>query len=146
MKLNKAGIDLIKNFESLRLQAYPDPGTGGKPYTVGYGATGKDIGPTTVWNLAKAEDDLANRLAALSKKLVDLIEADLNDNQFSAIVSLVYNIGIGNFSKSSMLKLLNSGSIDLASEQFTVWGKAAGKEMPGLLRRRQAEKSLFLST
>jgi lysozyme len=74
-----------------------------------------------------------------------LILVPLNDNEFSAIVSFVYNIGVGAFAKSTFLRLLNSNTDRVTvSEQMLRWNKAGGKELPGLTRRRQAEKALFL--
>lgn len=143
MKLIPAGIALIKRYEGCRLTAYPDPATGGDPWTIGYGCTGPEIKEGVVWTQNEADQNLLSRLNTLSDKLQDLITVELTDNQFNAIVSLVYNIGIGNFEKSTMLRLINLGAMTKAADQFLVWSKAGGKEMSGLLARRQAEKRMF---
>lgn len=144
MKLNAAGIDLIKQFEGCVLEAYPDPATNGDPWTIGYGATGKGIKAGVEWTQAQADKRLLSDLNEAAKQLDKVLTVALTDNQFSALVSLVYNIGIGNFEKSTMLKLLNAGrGTNAASMEFPKWDKAAGKEMPGLLKRRLAEQKLF---
>lgn len=145
MRLNQSGINLIKSFEKCKLEAYPDPITGGIPWTIGWGATGKNIKQGTVWTQAQADNDLVKRLNALCKQLQSLIKVDLTDDQFSAIVSLVYNIGIGNFDKSTIHKLLNAGGINSVSCEFEKWDKVKGVEVEGLKTRRLAEKALFLS-
>lgn len=144
MKLNQAGIDLVKQFEGCRLKAYPDPGTGGEPYTIGYGYT-VGVEPGDVWTQEKADNKLLETLTNLATHLVSYIEVELTDNQFSACVSLVYNIGIGNFVGHSLLKFINSDNMEAAANEFVKWDRAAGKEMAGLLRRREAEAALFRS-
>lgn len=145
MKLNEEGINLIKSFESCRLRAYPDPATGGDPWTIGYGCTGPDITEGVEWTQEEAEEGLMIRLSRLTKSLSQVITTSLNDNQFSAIVSLVYNIGLGNFAKSTLLKKLIDNDLIQVSNEFLKWDKAKGKEMNGLLRRREAEQKLFNS-
>lgn len=144
MKLNQAGVDLIKKFEGLRLEAYPDPATGAEPYTIGYGHTGK-VRLSDVWTEEKALEVLHVDLANVSSNIGDLIHCVLSDNEFSALVSLVLNIGIGHFKTSTLLKKINAGDIEAAGKEFVRWDKADGKEMPGLLARRLAEQSLFRS-
>ena len=143
MNLNQAGINLIKQFEGCKLHAYPDPATGGKPWTIGYGCTGVDIGPNTIWTQEQADRELDSRLQKLCKRIKSELEVNLNDNQFSAVVSLVWNIGMGNFIGHDLLKFLNAGAFKMASQEFPLWNKANGKVMPGLTRRRLAEKELF---
>jgi lysozyme len=146
MKLVQAGIDLIKSFESCKLEAYPDPGTGGDPWTVGYGCTGPDITEGIVWTQEQADVRFEARLGEFSAEVDNLIQVEITDNQFSACVSLAYNIGIGNFEHSTLLKLLNVGrGTASAALEFPKWDRAAGKEMGGLLRRRLAEQKLFNS-
>lgn len=146
MKLNQRGIDLIKSFEGCRLKAYPDPATGGEPWTIGWGHAGPEVHQGLVWTQQQADECLANDLAKFSSQIKPLIHFNLTDNQFSALISLAYNIGIGNFQHSTLLKLINVGVIAKAKDEFEKWDKAGGKEMPGLLRRRLAERTLFLAS
>lgn len=146
MKLNQNGIDLVKEFEGCCLKAYPDPATNGEPFTIGYGATGKGIASGVEWTQAQADKRLLSDLNEAASQISKVLKVELTDNQYSAIVSLVFNIGIGNFEKSTMLKLLNVGrGTNAAAMEFPKWDKAAGKEMPGLLKRRLAEQALFNS-
>ena len=78
-----------------------------------------------------------------AQKIYPLIKAEVNQNQFDAMVSLAYNIGVGNFSKSTLLKKVNSGDFDGASNEFLKWNKSGGKELLGLTKRRKREQDLF---
>lgn len=142
MKTSQRGIDLIKSFEGLRLTAYPDPGTGGDPWTIGYGHT-KGVKPgmkiTENWAEELLRDDLAEFEAAVN----GLVKVRLCQHQFDALVSLVFNIGPGAFSDSTLLRLLNAGLYDDAALQFVRWNKGGGKVLSGLTRRRMAERKLF---
>lgn len=141
-KINKAGIELIKSFEGLKLESYQDiVGV----WTIGYGSTGPDIGPSMKWTLEQCEARLRKDLDIFEKGVESSITVTVNDNQFSAIVSLAYNVGINAVKRSTLLKLLNSKDYAGAAEQFLRWNKAGGKEVAGLTRRRQAEKNLFNS-
>ena len=142
--VNPKGIALVKSFEGLSLKSYPDPATGGAPYTIGYGTTGPDIKPGMQWTKEQCEARFARDLAVFARK-VDVLIGDkpTTANQFAAMVSLAYNIGLGNFGGSTLLKLHKAGSFDLAQQQFTRWNRANGKIMDGLTRRRQAEAALY---
>lgn len=144
MTLKQAGIDLIKSFEKCRLSSYPDPATGDEPWTIGWGATGPDIDAGMVWTQAEADARLVADLKDVSDAVSRAIIDGLNDNQFSAIVSLVYNIGISKFRTSTMLALIHKGDLDGAANEFPKWDRAAGQANAGLLRRRLAEQRLFL--
>lgn len=148
MKLNKAGIDLIKQFEGLSLTAYPDPATGGEPFTIGYGHTG-GVKPKDVITMQMAEgyliQDLKKFCDGVTKLLNDKVIDKITDNSFSAMVSLAYNIGLGNFSKSTLLRRVNESKFMLAASEFERWSRANGKVMAGLMRRRRAERDLFVS-
>lgn len=144
MKLNKAGIDLIKSFEGCKLKAYPDPATKSDPWTIGYGHTGPEVVKGLVWTQEEADRALNKDLDKFCKSLTSIIKCKLSENQFSALVSLVYNIGTGNFRKSTLLKLINTNELSKAALEFPKWSKANGKQMAGLLRRRLAEQELFL--
>ncbi|WP_199230809.1 lysozyme [Azospirillum sp. TSO5] len=144
---------IIKQFEGCekrmpdgRLRAYPDPATGGAPWTIGFGSTGKDISPGTIWTQAEADARLAQEVAEKAAAVVKAVTVPATDAQIGAAISLAYNIGATNFANSTLVRLWNSGaSKESVADQFLVWRKAAGKVMPGLERRRAAERALFLS-
>jgi len=148
MKLTQAGIEEIKKSEGLRLEAYPDPGSrDGKPVTIGYGTTrinGKEIKLGTKITKGQAEEYLNADLAVFAKKVASLIKVKLNDNQFSALVSFAYNIGLDAFAKSTLLRLLNAGDYSSVPAQLRRWNKNDGKVMQGLINRRESEIKLWL--
>lgn len=135
-------MSLIKEFEGLRLTAYLD---GGGVWTVGYGATGDDITKGTVWTQERADADLESRLFNFDAQLSVLVPHDLPDNRRVALLSLVYNIGIGAFKTSTLLKKLNAGDIQGAADQFLRWKYDNRVEVPGLLKRREREREIFLN-
>ena len=144
MKTSQAGIDLIHSFEQLRLKAYPDPGSkDGNPYTVGWGSTGSDIGPGTVWTKEKADQRFASDLSKFEQAVSLLVKVPLTQYQFDALVSFTYNLGIGSLKSSTMLKMLNEGYYSNAGLQLLRWTKNDGVEMVGLVRRRKAELKMF---
>lgn len=144
MKTSQAGIDLIHSFESLRLKAYPDPGSkDGKPYTVGWGSTGSDIGPGTVWTKEKADQRFASDLSKFEQAVSLLVKVPLTQHQFDALVSFTYNLGICSLKSSTLLKMLNEGYYSNAGLQLLRWTKNDGVEMAGLVRRRKAELKMF---
>lgn len=144
MKTSQAGIDLIHSFESLRLKAYPDPGSkDGKPYTVGWGSTGSDIGAGTVWTKEKADQRFASDLSKFEQAVSLLVKVPLTQYQFDALVSFTYNLGIGSLKSSTLLKMLNEGYYSNAGLQLLRWTKNDGVEMAGLVRRRKAELKMF---
>lgn len=146
MKINNLGISLIKSFEGLKLNAYT---CSAGVWTIGYGTTkypnGKPVCEQDSCTAELAEDYLRRDLAKFEEEVTAATKGvDLNENQFSALVSLVYNIGGANFKKSTLLKRLKSGDFDEAADEFLVWRKAGGKVLAGLERRRAAERELFL--
>ncbi|MBV8645110.1 MAG: lysozyme [Candidatus Eremiobacteraeota bacterium] len=143
-KMNAAGLALIKEFEGLELRAYPDPGTGGDPWTIGYGHTGPDVHPGLTWTQAQADAALKRDLERFEKGVNDSISRALNSNQFSALVSFTYNVGIGALRESTLLKLVNAGDFTGAADQFGKWVNGGNGPLPGLVRRRTAERALFL--
>lgn len=144
MKTSQAGIDLIHSFEQLRLKAYPDPGSkDGKPYTVGWGSTGSDIGPGTVWTKEKADQRFASDLRKFEQAVSLLVKVPLAQYQFDALVSFTYNLGIGSLKSSTLLKMLNEGDYSNSGLQLLRWTKNDGVEMAGLVRRRKAELKMF---
>jgi lysozyme len=148
MKTSNAGISLIKKFEGLRLSAYPDPATKGEPYTIGYGHTSR-AGPPSVKpgmrvGTKEAEAILRDDLKVFEDGVSRLLKRDPNPAQFDAMVSLAYNIGLGNFQKSTVLRKFNAGDFSGAADAFMLFNKANGKVMQGLINRRNAERELFL--
>lgn len=133
---------LEKSFEGLRLTAYPDPATGGEPWTIGYGHTG-GVRPGDTCTAAQAETWLLSDMRSAIGSVSSLVKTPLTGPQESALVDFVYNVGAGNFSHSTLLRLLNAGDYAGAASHIDDWDHANGKVMAGLLRRRQAETDLF---
>lgn len=145
MTPSEACYDLIKRFEGCKLTAYPDPATGGDPWTIGVGHTGPEVRPGMTISQAIADAYLVKDAEHAADAVRRLVTVPLKQQQFDALVSLVFNIGSGAFGKSTLLRKLNSGDYLDASLEILRWDKAANKVMPGLTRRRAAEQSLFLS-
>lgn len=139
-QITDEGLALIKRWEGLRLQAYLCPAG---VWTIGYGHTGPDVTPGLVITEAYAEALLRQDLRTFEDGVSRLVTAPLTDNQFSALVSLAFNIGLGAFARSTLLRKLNAGDYAGAQAQFHVWNKAGGKVLPGLVNRRAGEAALF---
>ena len=144
MKTCDAGVALIKSFEGLRLNAYPDPATGGVPWTIGYGST-KGVCQGDCITEQEADAKLREDLFDAEQCVDDYVTVQLTPNQHGALVSLVFNIGCGNFRSSTLLRMLNAGDPSAAAGQFTRWNRANGQVMAGLTRRREAERTLFIT-
>ena len=144
MRTSQKGFDLIKSFEGLRLKAYPDPATGTEPWTIGYGAT-RGVTKGMTITVEQADRMLVNDVARFEPELERLLNVAVSQNQWDALMSFVYNLGAPNLASSTLLKMLNAGDYARAADQFSRWNKAAGKEMPGLTKRRAAEQTLFMS-
>ena len=144
MRTNQAGIDLIKSFEGLRLTAYKDIGG---VLTVGYGHTGKDVYKGQIISKEKAEALLKQDLERFELAVKELLDnAPTTQNQFAAMVSLAYNVGPGNFEKSSVLRNHKRGNYVSAAASFMLWVNAGKlKNVSGLIRRRNAERKLYVS-
>ena len=141
--INEAGLALVKEFEGCRLTAYPDPGTGGAPWTIGYGST-KGVTPGMTITEEEAERRLRDDLEAAEQCVERSIKGViLTDDEFSACVALSFNIGCGAFSGSTLARKLNAGDREGAALEFRRWSNAGGKVMAGLVRRRAAEAQLF---
>ena len=140
MKTSEEGVDFIKQWETLRLNAYDD----GYGYlTIGYGHTGPDVHRDLTIDEEVAEQLLEDDLHDAEVAVEDYVDVELQQHEFDALVSFVFNVGSGNFSNSSMLKLLNNGDRYAAALQFARWNKSGGKVSNGLIRRRKAEQRLF---
>lgn len=149
MQTSHNGVSLIKQFEGCRLTAYPDPGTGGAPWTIGYGWThpvdGKPVRPGMTIDQDTADRLLKTGLLSYENDVLKLVRVKLTQGQFDALVSFAYNVGSRALSTSTLLKKLNAGDIKGAADEFLRWNKAGGKVLNGLTRRREAERALFLS-
>jgi len=144
MQINQAGLNIIKSFESCKLVAYPDPGTGHLPWTIGYGST-KGVTQGMVITQAQADQRLIDDLLHVEQAVTNAVKVPLTSNQFSALVSLVFNIGLNNFLGHNLLALINQKKYAEAAPHFLLYDKANGVVMEGLLRRRKAEEALFLT-
>lgn len=145
MQTNAEGLSLIKLYEGLRLKAYKDPvGI----LTIGYGHTSAAGTPEVKLGMVitreEAEAMLRRDLVTYEKAVADAVKVALTSNQNSACVSLCYNIGPGNFKKSSVLRFINQGRFDDAADAFLLWNRAGGKILSGLVKRRAAEAALFI--
>ncbi|MCZ8019272.1 lysozyme [Novosphingobium sp.] len=154
-RIGPAGIALIKQFEGCarkrpdgRFEAYPDPGTGGDPWTIGWGATGAchvtggRIAPGTIWTQAECdarlETDLARYAADVARALGD---CPTSQHQFDALVSFHYNTGA--IARATLTKLHKAGDHAGAAAEFGKWVNAGGRRLAGLVRRREAEAALY---
>lgn len=141
MRTSKKGIQVIKEFEGCRLKAYADiVGV----WTIGYGFT-KDVKPGDVMTQAECEERLLEELRSYEQAVHEATGGKYTQNQFDAMVSLAWNIGIGGVRKSSVVKAHNRGDYQAAARAFGLWNKAGGKEVAGLTRRRSAESVLYLT-
>jgi lysozyme len=139
MIIGTNGLNLIKHFEGLRLRAYQ---CSAHVWTIGYGHTA-DVGENDVITEEEALYFLHQDLAESERAVNQYVHVPLTQNQCDALVSFVFNLGAGNFLTSTLLKKLNSGD-DGAAQEFGRWIHAGGKALPGLVRRREAERALFL--
>lgn len=148
-KINKAGLDLIKSFESCKLSAYR---CSAGVLTIGWGHTAGVTEGMTITQ-SRADQLLSQDISIYEKDVSRLVKVPLTDNQFAALVSFAFNCGSDidtdataeGLGDSTLLKLLNAGNIGGAADQFLLWNKSNGKVLSGLTRRREAEKKLFLS-
>lgn len=152
MKTSPEGIRLLHHYESCRLTAYPDPATGGAPWTIGWGHTGSEVKPGMTWTQARADAEFVKDLERFEREVSSLVKVPLKQYQFDALVSFSYNVGSDidtdtiaeGLGDSSLLKFVNSAMFDKAANQFQLWNRANGQVMRGLTRRRHAERALFL--
>ena len=148
-EVSPAGVRLIQEFEGCArvrgdgmVEAYPDPGSGGDPWTIGWGATGSDIGPGTVWTREECDRRLAADIERHARDVVEAIgDAPTSQAQFDAQVSFHYNTGA--IARSTLLKRHLAGDHAGAAKEFHRWVYAAGRVLKGLIRRRRAEAALY---
>lgn len=148
MQINNETIKLIQSFEGLELNAYPDPGSGGDPWTIGYGTTiypnGKKVKKGDTITQQQATEYFMQDILKFSNKVLPLLMQTLTDNQFGALLSFAYNVGIQNLKISTLLKKVNINPQDVSiTREFNKWVKASGKVLPGLVRRRAEEAKLY---
>jgi GH24 family phage-related lysozyme (muramidase) len=149
LTVSAQGLNLIRTFEGCArvrgdgmVEAYADPGTGGEPWTIGWGATGAGIGPGTLWSRkqcdARLESDLVRYAAEVSEALDG---APTTQAQFDALVSFHYNTGA--IARATLTRLHRAGDYAGAAREFARWNRAGGRVMRGLSRRRAAEARLY---
>lgn len=139
MKISENGLNLIKHFEGCELQAYKCPAG---VWTIGYGHI-KTAHEGKVITQEQADEMLVEEMEEYEGYINRAVKVELNQNQFDAMVSWVYNLGNGNLGASTLLKVLNMGDYAGVPAQMLRWNKAGGKVLEGLTRRRQAEADLF---
>lgn len=141
MSAKVVALGLIKQFEGCKLRAYKCPA--GR-WTCGWGTTGPDVVEGTVWTQAQADARLAQDVEKFLSGVRAAVKVKASDNEIGALASFAYNVGLGAFRSSTLLRLLNAGDRQGAADQFPRWNKVGGKVLPGLVRRREAERAVFL--
>jgi lysozyme len=138
-------VGVVGGFEGLRQTAYPDPATKGHPWTICYGHTGPDVSPGVRKSLEECKALLVKDLDKHAEPLERCIKVPMSDSRYVAVLSLAVNIGSAGVCKSSIVRLLNAGEDKAACDAFLKFNRAAGFVMPGLTRRREAERRLCLA-
>ncbi|QKN81365.1 lysozyme [Scandinavium goeteborgense] len=146
MEMSNNGINMLKGFEGCELTAYQDSvGV----WTIGYGWTqpvnGVPVGKGMTITQDIADNLLRSGLVQYEKGVTGLVKVTINQNQFDALTDFAYNLGVKSLESSTLLKKLNAGDFSGAAAEFPKWNKAGGKVLPGLVKRREAERSLFLA-
>ncbi len=141
MQISQRGIDLIKSFEGLRLKAYLCPAS---VWTIGYGSTGPHVRQGAFITEAKAEALLRQDLARFERG-VEAMAGPCTQGQYDALISFAFNVGMSALQSSTLLKRHKEGAHEQAADQFLRWNKAGKLVLPGLTRRRAAERKLYLS-
>lgn len=140
--MSQEGLVVLKHFEGLRLKAYRDPvGV----LTIGYGHTGPDVYEGLVWSQAQADKALRDRLQReFVPGVLAVIKRSMRQHELDAMVDLAYNIGVGAFQSSTLVRKFNAGDTAGAADEFLRWNRAGGQVLLGLRRRRAADRALFL--
>jgi len=150
-RISEEGIALIKRFEGCarlrtdgKIESYPDPATGGAPWTIGWGSTGPDIGPHTVWSARQCDARFARDLARHAAEVAAALEGYATTQaQFDALVSFHYNTGA--IRRATLTRKHKVGDYEGARAEFGRWVYAGGRKLKGLIRRRKAEADLYAS-
>ena len=144
-QISQHGLDKLKQWEGLKTKAYKDAGG---VWTIGYGHTAMAGSPVPyqgqVITAAEAENILLKDLIQYEAAVANNVNVKLNDNQFAALVSFTFNVGINAFKNSTLLKKLNQGNFDAVPTELMKWTKAGGKKIQGLVNRRRAEGYLWM--
>lgn len=143
MNISQEGIDLIKSFEGLKLEAYKcQAGI----WTIGYGHT-KNVKDKDIISNSQADCFLVQDLYFIEQSINQLVKVELNQNQYDALCSFVFNVGVLAFNQSTLLAKLNMGNYIGASNELERWNKITvdgiKQSSTGLTNRRKAEKNLF---
>lgn len=141
--------ELVKSFESCarkradgKFEAYPDPATGNSPWTIGWGSTGIDVKPGTVWTQAQCDARFVSDLARFAAEVRQVLAGvATSQGQFDALVSFAYNAK--GWRNSTLIRLHKAGKIERAQLEFERWVFANGKRLKGLVRRRAAEAAVY---
>ncbi|MCB2045916.1 MAG: lysozyme [Novosphingobium sp.] len=149
LQVSSTGIALIKRFEGCArrradgmVESYPDPGTGGAPWTIGWGATGQGIGPGTIWTQQQCDDRLLQDIARHAHEVeLALAGAPTSQHEFDALVSFHYNTGA--IARATLTRRHRAGQKAQAATEFARWTRASGRVLRGLVRRREAEARLY---
>ena len=145
-RINQAVLNLIKEFEGFRSKAYLCPA---KVWTIGYGSTfypnGRRVKSGDVIDHTQGEELLKATVKTFEEGVDRAVKVPLTNNQFLALVSFAFNVGLGAFRGSTLLRVLNRGNYQEAANQLLRWDRANGRRLAGLTRRRKAERSPFLS-
>ncbi|QZH75482.1 MAG: lysozyme [Erythrobacter sp.] len=148
-QIGPEGVALIKRFEGCAkrrtdgmIEAYPDPGSGGAPWTIGWGATGPGIARGTVWTQARCDTRLEEDLIRYANEVARVLDnAPTTQSQFDALVSFHYNTGA--IARATLTRKHKAGDFAGAAREFDRWCHAGGRVMKGLVRRRAAESELY---
>jgi len=141
MHISEHGLDLIRRFEGLRLDAYLCPA---RVWTIGYGHTGPDVRRGLSIRPEDAETLLRQDVKRFEEG-VNHVAGACTQGQFDALVSFAYNLGLGALMSSTLLKRHRAGDYRAATLEFARWVHAGGRKLPGLVRRRAAEAERYLS-
>ena len=143
MNVSPEGRRVLEYFEGRRNDAYPDPATGGDPWTIGVGHTGPEVFKGLVWTDELIDKALSDDLKRFEGVVEQMTEGRGTQGQFDALVLICFNCGPANIRGSTLLRKFMVGDVAGAAAEFQRWDKAAGKSMKGLRRRRAAECELF---
>ena len=147
LHINEAGLDLIKHYEGWRSSPYL---CSAARATIGWGSTWDRNGDAVTLDhldITKKQGEylLLREVRHSEKAIRKLVKTELTENMFSSLCSFIYNVGSGNFQRSTMRMKLNRGQYESAADEFPKWVKAGGKRIRGLVRRRKQERKLFLA-
>lgn len=144
MTPSKACIDLIRRSEGCVLRAYPDPKSGGDPWTIGYGATGVGIKQGVTWTQEQAETRLASDVASFGQSVLTALDgAPTSQGEFDALVSFAYNLGMRKATGSTLWRMHMAGDHAGAAGQFGLWINKGTSVERGLRIRRAAESAMY---